>query len=235
MRRFVVAALTSTSLMGLTCSVPTPKPSAPAAAQPVAAAPPPAPTPAPVAPPAVQPVAATPAAVPAPAPAAVPLRSQLEDAIAQRFTNALRSHMTASEIDAVACAIIDEARRHDLDPHLVVAVIHVESHYDAFALSHKGAVGLMQILPSTGEQLARRLGVPWKGPKTLLDPVVNVRLGVAYLKQLSDRYGNTNIALAAYNWGPNHIDRRLRKGTPLPRVYPQRVADAPRLPVDRQS
>ena len=114
-------------------------------------------------------------------------------------------------------------------------MIHVESRYDAFIVSDAGAIGLMQILPATGEELALRLGIPWEGARTLFDPVANVRLGIAYLKELSDRYGNTNIALAAYNWGPGHIDRRLRRGTPLPRVYPRLVSDAPRLPIERPS
>ena len=84
----------------------------------------------------------------------------------------------------------------------------------------------MQILPSTGEELAGELGVTWLGPQTLFDPFVNVRLGVAYLKELTERYGNTSSALAAYNWGPGHIDRRIRRGVPLPKAYPALVMEA---------
>jgi soluble lytic murein transglycosylase-like protein len=206
MPRFVVFALAGVTLLGLSCAVP--------------------PTPHPVT------VAGLPD-VAAPPPERV--ASPLEQAIADRFKAAHRSGMTAGEIDVVARTIVEEARRHDLDPHLILAVIHVESRYDAYIVSHAGAMGLMQILPTTGEELAGRLGIPWEGPKTLFDPVVNVRLGVAYLRELSDRYGSTHVALAAYNWGPGHIDRRLRRGTPLPQVYPQLVSDAPRLSVARRS
>jgi len=134
--------------------------------------------------------------------------------------------MTRSEIAEVAATIVAEAERYGLDPNLVVAVIHVESRFDPSAYSSAGAIGLMQILPTTGAELASRAGLPWQGPKTLFDPVQNVRLGTAYLKELSDRYGSTRVALAAYNWGPGHIDGRLRRGTPMPTVYPGLVFDA---------
>ena len=100
--------------------------------------------------------------------------------------------------------------------------MHVESRFYNFAVSPVGAIGLMQVMPETGEELAARLGIHWVGPQTLFDPTVNVRLGVAYLRELSDRYdGNLPTALAAYNWGPGHIDRRLRLGTATARPVPQ--------------
>jgi soluble lytic murein transglycosylase-like protein len=146
--------------------------------------------------------------------------------VIDRFAARSRMALTEPEIEAVAHAIIDVSKLHDIDPSLVLAVIHVESRYNAFAVSSVGAMGLMQILPSTGRELAARHGINWIGPQTLFDPVVNVKLGVAYLKQLSDRYGSTSMALAAYNWGPGHIDRRLRRGTPMPTVYPGLVLEA---------
>jgi len=137
-----------------------------------------------------------------------------------------RTGLAPHELDALARAIITEARRHQLDPALVMAVMHVESRFHNFALSPVGAMGLMQILPSTGEELAAKHGVAWYGPQTLFDPIANVQLGVAYLKELSDRFGNVSTALAAYNWGPGHIDRRLRRGRQLPRDYPRLVLEA---------
>jgi soluble lytic murein transglycosylase len=105
--------------------------------------------------------------------------------------------------------------------------MHVESRYDCFAVSEKNAMGLMQILPTTGEWLAAQIGVPWQGPQTLFDPIVNVRLGVAYLSRLLNRYdGDLAAALAAYNWGPGHIDGRLRDGAPLPAAYADLVLRA---------
>jgi soluble lytic murein transglycosylase-like protein len=153
-------------------------------------------------------------------PALAPVRAQLE-----RY--ARRSGLTGGELDVLARTLVEESRRHRLDPQLVLAVMHVESRYDTFAVSEKNAMGLMQILPSTGEWLAGRIGVPWNGPHSLFDPLVNVQLGVAYLRQLVDRYdGNLSAALAAYNWGPGHIDGRLRQGTPLPVDYKDLVLRA---------
>jgi soluble lytic murein transglycosylase-like protein len=113
--------------------------------------------------------------------------------------------------------------------------VHVESRANTFAVSPVGALGLMQILPSTGEELAHQEGVTWRGPHTLFDPLVNVRLGVAYLEQLSNRYGEVSTALAAYNWGPGHIDRRIARGRALPTEYPSLVLEAHAAELERRS
>ena len=127
------------------------------------------------------------------------------------------------ELRRLAETIVREARRHDLDPQLVIAVIRVESAGYNFAVSHVGAMGLMQLMPDTAEELAGDLGLDWQGPDSLFDPRINVKMGLAYLKMLSDRYGSTSTALAAYNWGPGRIDRRLRRGQSVPELYASRV------------
>jgi len=134
--------------------------------------------------------------------------------------------LTPGEIDAVARTIVVEAHRHALEPSLVLAVMHVESRFYNFAVSPVGAIGLMQVMPETGAELAARIGIDWRGPQSLFDPTTNVTLGVAYLRELSDRYGSLSTALAAYNWGPGRIDRRLREGTALPDQYPGLVLEA---------
>ncbi len=91
-----------------------------------------------------------------------------------------------------------EAKRHDLEPELVQAVIQAESGYNPKALSSKGAMGLMQLMPATATLLA--VDDPW-------DPEQNVRGGAAYLRQLFDRFGRLELALAAYNAGPTAVER----------------------------
>jgi soluble lytic murein transglycosylase-like protein len=130
------------------------------------------------------------------------------------------------EIDRLARTILSESRARGVSPSLVLAVIQIESGYYNFAVSPVGALGLMQIMPATGEMLARDLGVPWRGPQTLFDPIVNVRFGIAYLAWLHGEYGNLSTALAAYNWGPGHVSRQLAQGLPVPRVYASNVIDA---------
>lgn len=137
-----------------------------------------------------------------------------------------RSGLTDDEIRDVAGTIVREARRHGLDPQLVLAVIHIESRGNAFALSPVGAMGMMQIMPATGAELAETLSEPWEGPGSLFDPHLNVKLGVAYLRQLTDRYDSLPTALAAYNWGPGRIDQKLRRGSPVPAGYSQSVLAA---------
>lgn len=96
-------------------------------------------------------------------------------------------------------ALIEEhSRRRGLDPRLVFAVVEVESAYRPTARSHKGAVGLMQLMPATAAQLA--VDDPY-------DPEQNVRGGTAYLARMLDRFGSLELALAAYNAGPEAVDR----------------------------
>jgi soluble lytic murein transglycosylase-like protein len=166
----------------------------------------------------LSPVSAAPAlTAPQPAPLVVAIAKHIA-----RYETGLLPH----EVDTLAQTIVDEANRHELDPMLVMAVMTVESRYHNFAVSPVGAMGLMQVMPKTAEEVAARLGIPWVGSQTLFDPSANVKVGVAYLKQLTDRYDHMDTALAAYNWGPGRIDRRLHRGSPLPKEYPHLVTKA---------
>ena len=147
-----------------------------------------------------------------------------------RYLKERRSGLSEAEIAQVAAAVVRNAKIHGIDPNLVMAVIHIESRGNAYALSPVGAMGLMQIMPPTGEELAAKLDIPWRGSQTLFDPLLNVRLGIAYLEQLESRYGSMATALAAYNWGPGRIDSRLRRGAALPVVYSGSVFASYRAP-----
>jgi soluble lytic murein transglycosylase-like protein len=101
--------------------------------------------------------------------------------------------------------IARHAAAHQIRPDLVRAVIQVESGFNRYATSPKGAMGLMQLMPAT----AARLGV-----RDAYDPAENIRGGVAYLRQLLDRYSqNEELALAAYNAGPIAVEKY---GTTIP-------------------
>jgi hypothetical protein len=134
--------------------------------------------------------------------------------------------LSSFEIEQVAHTIAHESERLGLSPSLVLGVIQVESGFYNFAVSNKGAMGLMQIMPATGHTLARRHGIPWRGPEILFDPIVNVRLGIAYIAWLEARFGTIDAALAAYNWGPARIGQRIRNGAGLPQRYVRDVLSA---------
>jgi soluble lytic murein transglycosylase-like protein len=144
----------------------------------------------------------------------------------ERGLTALRAPSLGSHLGPVARTIAAEARRAGFSPEFVLAVIRVESRGDRFAVSSKGALGLMQIQPATAETVARGIGLDWEGPDSLFDPVLNVKLGVAYLAWLRARYGNLSIALTAYNWGPTRVSEMLRRSEPIPGGYSRRVLRA---------
>ncbi len=93
-----------------------------------------------------------------------------------------------------------------LEPELVLAIISVESKGREGAVSPKGAVGLMQIMPSTARGIALEDGMAPPSRSDLFDPATNIRLGVSYLGKLLGRYDNDlTLALAAYNAGPRRV------------------------------
>lgn len=95
--------------------------------------------------------------------------------------------------------LIDQAAaRHEVDPHLVRSVVAVESNFNPYAVSPKGAQGLMQLIPAT----ARRFGVT-----NPFDPASNLEAGVRYLKYLKDLFQDERLALAAYNAGEGAVQR----------------------------
>jgi soluble lytic murein transglycosylase len=97
-----------------------------------------------------------------------------------------------------------QAAANGLDPMLVAGLARQESAFDAEAVSRMGAVGLMQIEPSTGRKLARKLRVSYSHAR-LHDPEYNLRLGSVYLADLLAAYGTPEAALAAYNAGEDRV------------------------------
>ena len=106
-----------------------------------------------------------------------------------------------------------ESENNGLDPALVAAVISVESGYNITAVSEKGAIGLMQLMPETASYVCATYGVVYDGDK-LFDSEYNISLGCKYLRYLKDRF-TENYALAAYNAGEGNVRKWIRGGGEL--------------------
>ena len=132
-----------------------------------------------------------------------------------QFQNSGGRAFTQQEIDA---AIDESARQHDVDPSLVRAVIKVESNFNPNAVSPKGAMGLMQLMPQT----ARELNV-----SNPFDPQQNVDAGVRHLKHLMESYGgDVKLTLAAYNAGAGAVARSAGvPNFPETRNYVNRISN----------
>lgn len=103
--------------------------------------------------------------------------------------------------------------KHELDPYLLAGLIRQESEFSAKVISRANAHGLTQIMPATGRELARRLGIRGFTNRMLFEPAVNLRMGSYYLKSLMDSLGgNLAQALASYNAGKGRVTQWLERG-----------------------
>jgi soluble lytic murein transglycosylase-like protein len=132
--------------------------------------------------------------------------------------------LDSGEREGIAKALVRAEIHHDLPVALSLAIIKQESRFDPAAKGPSGSIGLMQLQPATARAIARRTGLRWTSQKLLRDPEVNVRLGLAYLIELRERFQNTEHAVGAYNIGPTKMRRLLarrpfRRGPYLTKVY----------------
>ena len=109
------------------------------------------------------------------------------------------------------------SKEYKLDPLLVASIIKSESAFNPIAVSEKGAMGLLQLMPATAEEMAHELNVDYVNVEDLYNPEINIHLGYYYMVKLLKRYnGNLVFALAAYNAGTKNADEWIKnyKGDP---------------------
>lgn len=109
--------------------------------------------------------------------------------------------------------VYEYAEENKIDPLLIFAIIKAESNFSSDVVSNSNAIGLMQLMPSTAEDTAKKLKMEYKGKEDLFDPKTNIRLGTKYFATLLSKYENITIALSAYNAGSGNVDKWIENGT----------------------
>lgn len=123
----------------------------------------------------------------------------------------------------LSATILQEAEKYEIDPVFIMAVIRTESSFNPVVRGRHGEIGLMQLKPDTAQWIAEKYKIAWKGPKTLEDPQMNVRIGMAYFDYLRDRFdGHANKYLSAYNMGYANVCRLYAKDI-VPQIYSGKV------------
>jgi len=139
----------------------------------------------------------------------------------------LKSHdvkLSEASLWNVTESVVEESAKHSLDPMLVLAVMKIESRFDHRAVSPLGALGLMQIRRIVVDELVDEGEIPeWKSKPNLRDPILNIKIGVAYLSYLKKMFNHLPFALAAYNSGPTRIRVKLDAKEKIPLGYANKV------------
>ena len=141
----------------------------------------------------------------------------------REFLDEVRIRLPRATVDGMADSIYDASERYDVPPEMVLAVIRIESAFDINAESNKGAVGLMQILPTTAREIASELRIDWPGEEILRDPSANIEMGTYYLTKLLGQFNDLSVALTAYNHGPGKVARLTAANADLPLGYSEKV------------
>ena len=123
-----------------------------------------------------------------------------------------KTGLETSYINNLSELIVHESKKYGYDSLLLTAVIITESSFNNWARSNRGALGLMQIRPATGKELAAEVSVQWQGTPSLYNPETNIALGAYYLNKLYLHFGDLGLALEAYNHGPSRLKGYLKKG-----------------------
>lgn len=104
------------------------------------------------------------------------------------------------------------AQEYEVDENLIYALIKAESNFDADAVSNKDAQGLMQLMYSTAEDVAKKNGIELT-EDNILEPDININIGTKYISTLLNKYECVEVALAAYNAGSGNVDKWIANGT----------------------
>jgi hypothetical protein len=149
-------------------------------------------------------------------PQAITAESRAVDELIQSST--LPGAWSSDDISELSRFILAKSAQYGVSPFLVLSLIDVESRFRPAAVSPRGAVGLMQLLPDTAAEVALKTGLIWH-PDLLVDPKANIELGLRYMAKLKKQFGSEEDALTAYNMGPNALLAKRHQGELISREY----------------
>ncbi len=124
---------------------------------------------------------------------------------------------------SLANAIVRESDKYGFDPIFIMALIQNESRFNPEMRGKHTEIGLMQVKPSTAFWIAKKMSLKYKGEKTLLDPVGNVKVGIAFMAMLRDQFdSHSRLYISAYNMGAKKV-RQIVADDRMPKEYVQAV------------
>ncbi|MFN3696426.1 MAG: lytic transglycosylase domain-containing protein [Pseudobdellovibrio sp.] len=141
--------------------------------------------------------------------------------------NLVKKHVpkqNQKDIENITKAILEESNKYEIDPVFIVSIIKTESSFNPNAKGTSGEIGLMQLMPKTGEYIAQKIKMKhFAGSKTLRDPIKNIKIGVAYINYLREKFDNTAYKyVPAYNMGPGKLTKSIGQSI-RPKIYPAKV------------
>jgi soluble lytic murein transglycosylase-like protein len=139
------------------------------------------------------------------------------------FLEERAKHLRSADRGEIVRGLMRAERKTGVDALLLLSVMEEESHFKLRARSRRGAMGLMQIRLVTGQDVAERNGIPWRGEVSLFEPSVNILIGATHLAELQERFGSWDLALTAYNQGATNARRAMKRGRNPSSRYADRV------------
>ena len=139
------------------------------------------------------------------------------------YLSEVRVRLPQETMQDMSESITNASVKFDVPPEMILAIIRIESTFDTAAVSNKGAIGLMQLMPATARQVAEELQIDWPGVEILEHPAINIEMGTYYFTKLLARFENMAVALAAYNHGPTRISNLEQAEAELPMGYSRKV------------
>ena len=134
-------------------------------------------------------------------------------------------------VDEIITVFWDQIKEYNFEPEKCIAWIEQESSFRITTVSYKGAIGLTQIMPATGKEVARKMNIEWRGRETLLDPELNLRIGFYYLNWCRERPAvkTEHQMFSAYFWGMGNLQKKSLNETGYSREIMERADQLKRM------